>query len=136
MKKVTWFVSGAVAGAAGVGYAKKKVKQTASQLAPVHVAKDAAGKVRGGFVNVGDALREGRSAMKAKEAEMRARLDGRAASLEDELVPGDQVLVDGRPVEPGQVIVLRQVRDGDSEARRRSRSRDVASGGGRRRNSR
>jgi hypothetical protein len=132
MKRVTWFVTGAVAGAAGASYAKKKVKATASQLAPVHVAKGAAGKVRGGVVNVGDAVREGRAAMKAREAELRARLDGRAASLEDELVPGDQVLVDGRPVEPGQVVVLRQVRDSDGP--RRSRSR--VPGGGQRRRSR
>lgn len=132
MKRVTWFVSGAVAGAAGASYAKKKVKATASQLAPVHVAKGAAGRVRGGFVNVGDAVREGRSAMKAKEAELRARMDGRAVSLEDELVPGDQVLVDGRAVEPGQVVVLRQMRDGDGHRRAHPRS----AGGGRRRRSR
>lgn len=127
MKRVTWFVSGAVAGAAGVGYAKKKVKQTASQLAPVHVAKDAVGKVRGGFVNVGDALREGREAMRAKEEELRARLDGRAASLEDTPEPRDQVIADGRSVEPGQVIVLRDVRDTsrrrDADAPRRRRTR-------------
>jgi hypothetical protein len=132
MKRVTWFVSGAVAGAAGASYAKKKVKATASQLAPVHVAKGAAGRVRGGFVNVGDAVREGRSAMKAKEAELRARIDGRAVSLEDELVPGDQVLVDGRPVAPGQVVVLRQMRDADGHRRAHPRT----SGGGRRRRSR
>ena len=119
MKRVTWFVSGAVAGAAGAGYAKKKVKKTAAQLAPVHVAKDAAGRVRSRVADVGDAVREGRAAMKAKETELRARLDGRAESLENDLGPGDQVLVDGRPVAPGQVIVLRDVRDVTPQSRRR-----------------
>ena len=42
---------------------------------------------------------------------VRARIDGRASTLADDLDEGDEVLVDGRPVEPGQVIVLRQVRE-------------------------
>ena len=56
--------------------------------------------------------------MRAKEVELRARLDGRAATLADDLDDGDEVLVDGRPVEPGQVIVLKQVRD-EHDSRRR-----------------
>ena len=51
--------------------------------------------------------------MRAREAELRARLDGRAIALADELDDGDEVLVDGRPVAPGQVIVLQQIRDRD-----------------------
>ncbi|MEA3185984.1 MAG: hypothetical protein QOJ74_2461, partial [Ilumatobacteraceae bacterium] len=31
---------------------------------------------------------------------------------------GDEVLVDGVPVEPGQVIVLKQIRERDAERRR------------------
>ena len=60
---------------------------------------------------VRDAFAEGRRAAKAKEAELRARLDGRVHNLADELDEGDAVMVDGVPVEPGQVIVLKQVRD-------------------------
>ena len=62
---------------------------------------------------------EGRRAMRAKETELRARLDGRAITLADDLDEGDEVLVDGWPVEPGQVIVLKQVRDRDDDRRRR-----------------
>jgi hypothetical protein len=41
--------------------------------------------------------------------------------LADDLEEGDSVLVDGRPVEPGQVIVLKQVRDrGRDRSRRRA----------------
>jgi hypothetical protein len=55
--------------------------------------------------------------MRTKEMELRARLDGRASTLADELTDVDTVLVDGRPVEAGQVIVLRQVRDAKQGAK-------------------
>ena len=51
--------------------------------------------------------------MRVKELELRARVDGRGTTLADELDDDAAVLVDGHPVEPGQVIVLRQVREGD-----------------------
>lgn len=111
IKRLTWFVGGAVAGIAGAGIAKRKVKQAASQLAPKNVAQGITTRVRESVV-------EGRMAMRAKEAELRARLDGRAVRLADDLDDGDEVLVDGVPVEPGQVIVLKQVRDRDADRRR------------------
>lgn len=124
MKRVSWFVGGAVAGAAGAGYAKRrvtvKVKETAAHLAPVNVARTTIARIRHRSNEVVDAVRDGREAMRAKEAELRAKLQG-ASTLADQLDPTDQVLVDGRPVEPGQVIVLRQVRDEQSGPRRHSR---------------
>ena len=111
IKRLTWFVGGAVAGVTGAGYAKRKVKETASQLTPSKVVRTAASKVRERKDAVVDAVRDGREAMHVKEAELRADRDGTRATLADVLEPHDQVLVDGRPVEPGQVIVLRQVRD-------------------------
>jgi hypothetical protein len=121
IKRLTWFVGGAVAGVAGAGYAKRKVKETASHLAPANVARTAVAKVRERTHDVVDAVRDGREAMHAKEAELRARLEGSSTTLADELDPDDRVLVDGRPVEPGQVIVLRQVRDDHTGPRRASR---------------
>jgi hypothetical protein len=115
MKRLTWFIGGAVAGVAGAGVAKKKAKAVYVELAPSNVAHKTADRVR-------DAFSEGRSAMKAKERELRARLDGRAHNLADALDEGDTVMVDGVPVEPGQVIVLKQVRDArDQPPGRRSR---------------
>ncbi len=111
MKRLTWFLGGAVAGIIGAGAAKKKVKAAAAELAPVNMARKARGRVS-------DAWNEGRRAMRSKEAELKARLDGRAGSLADDLADGDEVLVDGLPVEPGQVIVLRQVRDRADDADR------------------
>jgi hypothetical protein len=104
IKRLTWFVSGAVAGVAGAGFAKRKVKKAAMNWAPKNVVHGVTGRVR-------DAIGEGRDAMRAKEAELRARLDGRVTTLADDLDEGDEVQVDGRPVAPGQVIVLKQVRD-------------------------
>lgn len=113
MRRLVWFVGGAVAGLAGANVAKRKVREVATELSPAHVAKRAGERVR-------DAITEGRRAASLREAELKATLEGRGASLADELDEGDTVLVDGRPVEPGQVIVLRQV-DGDRHGPRRSR---------------
>ncbi len=123
MKRLSWFLGGAVAGVAGVGLAKKKAKETAAQLAPSHVARSAMARLRGRGHDVSEAISEGRRAMHAKEAELRARRDGTMLSLADELEPDDQVLVDGQPVEPGQLIVLRQVRTVDQSGPRRNSRR-------------
>jgi hypothetical protein len=104
IKRLSWFVGGAVAGVAGAGFAKRKVKKAASHLAPKNVVHGVTARVR-------DAISEGGNAMRAKEAELRARLDGRVTTLADDLDEGDEVQIGGRPVEPGQVIVLKQVRD-------------------------
>jgi hypothetical protein len=120
MKRVTWFVGGMAVGAAGAGAAKRKVRSVANELAPVQVAKRATVSVRDRGKRVSEAMREGRRAMVAKERELRARLDGRVTTVADELDDVETVLVDGRPVEAGQVIVLRQVRDDPKRSRRRA----------------
>ena len=120
MKRLTWFVSGVAAGAVGAGAAKRKVKSVANELAPVQVARRATGSVRDRGHRVAEAVREGRRAMVAKERELRARLDGRVTTLADEIDDVETVLVDGRAVEAGQVIVLRQVRDDAKLSKRRA----------------
>jgi hypothetical protein len=110
VRRISWFVGGVVAGAAGVGYAKKKVRETAAQLAPVNVVRSAGVKVRDQGRNVAGALREGRSAMHTREDELKARRDARVETLDDRLEPGDQLYVDGRPVDSARVIVLKRKR--------------------------
>ncbi|MFM8311043.1 MAG: hypothetical protein ACKOAZ_04005 [Ilumatobacteraceae bacterium] len=117
IRRLVWFVSGAVAGVLGAGYAKRKARAAAEELAPAAVARRAAGRLR-------DAVDEGRRAARTREAELKAQLGGSAHSLADDLADGDTVLVDGRRVEPGQVIVLRQV--DDPLAARTSRLRRAA----------
>ncbi len=97
MKRVTWFAGGVVAGIASAGYAKKKVKETASQVAPAQLARSAASSVRSKTSDVVDAIREGRQVMKHTEDELRARREGRLTSLDEHVAPGDQVFVDGVP---------------------------------------
>jgi hypothetical protein len=107
-RRLTWFVGGAVTGATGTAYAARKLKRTARQLAPANVARQTVEGVRRRGRTVAAAIREGRDAMRHREDELKARRDGRLEHLADHLAPGDQVLVDGRPVESGRVIVLRQ----------------------------
>lgn len=118
IKRLTWFVGGAVAGAVGAGAAKRKVKAAAAELTPVQVARRTGDRVRRKGQDVAAAVREGRRAAQVKEAELRGRLDGRLTRLDDD-GDVDAVIVDGREVEPGQVIVLRQVRDDAGRRRRR-----------------
>jgi hypothetical protein len=46
--------------------------------------------------------------MSAREDELKARRDARVEPIDDRLDPGDQLLVDGQPVDAGRVIVLKQ----------------------------
>ena len=107
MKRVTWFAGGVVAGHASASYAKKKVKETASQIAPAQIAKSAVGTVKAKTSVVTDAFREGREVMKHTEDELRARREGRLTSLDEHVAPDDRVYVDGVPVDSGRVIVMR-----------------------------
>jgi hypothetical protein len=112
MKRLTWFAAGAAAGAAGSSYAARKVRRTAQTLAPSNLARATLHRLRTRGEVVADAVREGRQAMRAKEAELQARRDGHAVVA----------------VEPGQVIVLRDVRAATPGEEGRS-----AGGSGRRR---
>lgn len=130
IKRFVWFVSGSITGALAVVATRKKVRRQVSRVtdsAPAKIVRDATGSVRRTANEVSDALREGRDAMRTKEAELRARIDGRAESLESSLAHDDAVLVDGRPIEPGRVVVLHQIDPGfvdspsNSDRRRRPR---------------
>lgn len=107
MKRATWFAGGVAAGLVGAEYAKRKVRSTAAQLAPANLARSAAGGVRARTRHLTDAVREGRQVMRHTEDELRARREGRLLSLADHVEPGDQVYVNGVPVDSGEVIVMR-----------------------------
>ena len=116
IKRVVWFISGAIAGIGGALFAGKKVRRTVTGLGPVKVINRAANSTRSRFTSLTDAWTTGKEAMHDKENELKARRDNRVETLSshshlDPLQPGDEVLVDGERVEPGRVIVLRQVDD-------------------------
>ena len=108
MRRTVWFVSGVAAGAAGTGYAKRKVAAAANKLRPSNVASTATGAVSRGVHRVADAVKEGVSAARRRERELKAERDGLLVRLSDHLTEGDQLLVDGEAVESGRVIVMRQ----------------------------
>lgn len=110
MKRVTWFVGGVATGALGVNYAKRKVRTTAELYTPAKVARSTVDRARQQAHQVAEAIRDGREAMHAREDELKARRDGRIVTLDDHVGPDDQLLVDGLPVEPGRVVVLRDAK--------------------------
>lgn len=112
MRRLVWFAGGVAAGAAGAGYAKRKVtrtvRRTAGHLAPANVARGAANTVRRSGHRVAAAVREGRSASHLRQRELRAELEGRLIRLDEHLHPGDEVLIDGEPAESGRIILMRR----------------------------
>lgn len=110
MKRTVWFVSGVAAGVAGAGYTKRKVTSAAQRLAPSNVAREATERARRTGRRVVEAAREGRQAAQVRERELRAQRDGRVVRFSDHLQPGDEVLVDGTPVESARVLLMRPKR--------------------------
>lgn len=99
IKRLTWFLSGVVAGITGAAYGYKQVRAKAQTLKPVNVAKDVVGQVRARVDDVVDAVREGRDTMRSRESELRGEYG---------LGDNAQEVVS---VEPGRVVVLRSYRD-------------------------
>jgi hypothetical protein len=108
MRRVVWFVGGVATGAAGAGYAKRKVTAAANRMRPSNVAHSATTALRRGGQRFVGAVHEGVTAARRREDELRAERDGRLVRLRDHLADGDEVLVDGEIVEPGRVILLRR----------------------------
>jgi hypothetical protein len=114
--RVTWFVAGAAAGAVGATYTRRKVKRVADQLAPVNVARSVAGRAKARGLDVVDALREGRAAMRVREDQLRAERDAEAA--------GPALTIGGNA--PAQIIVLSDVRQLEQLARAATRPDQAA----------
>ena len=113
IKRLIWFVSGVVAGISGVLFAGKRVKRSVTSFTPIKVVQRATQSTSSRLNSVADAFREGRDAMRDKEFEMKAKRDGRVESFDQQgsirpLQPGDELLIDGKRIEPGRVIVLRE----------------------------
>lgn len=102
MKRVTWFTAGVVAGAAGVEYARYRTRQWTARHTAGAVVRSAAGRARGRGQDLVDALREGRAAMRAKEAELVARRDGVTRSAVADV--GGRVIVFETAVERAAVV--------------------------------
>jgi hypothetical protein len=80
-KRLRWMLSGAAIGAGGTIWAQRKMRAVASRYRPAGVAQGAASRAI-------DAWREGRIAMREREAELRGGRSHRR--------PGPAVGADGR----------------------------------------
>jgi hypothetical protein len=89
VKRLVWFAAGAAAGVSGTAYAKRKARQAADRYRPVNMAKGAVDRVA-------DAVREGRAAMVAKEAELKRRQDAKP----EPVVPIQVLVVEAGAAEP------------------------------------
>ena len=119
-KRVTWFVVGAAAGATGSVYAKRKARKAVERMQPNNVARVAVVRARSSGRSVVDALKEGRTAMRAKEAELRETRDvreGRSGNPNVVLPQGPTIVV----VENASVLDGDEFRALRSGPRRRSR---------------
>jgi hypothetical protein len=115
IKRIVWFVSGLVTGITAMVFTGRRVRrrvEKVTNIAPIKAVREATQTVRQSVAEVGEAVRDGRDAMRAKENELWARAEGRASRLDQELETDDEVLVDGEPIEPGRVVVLRQIDPG------------------------
>lgn len=76
-KRIIWMGTGAMAGAGGAFWAKRKVEQTVERYMPEQVAARVGTSSRELGRTVRAAATEGRQAMRDTEAELRARVDDR-----------------------------------------------------------
>ena len=76
-KRIFWLSTGVAVGAGGAFWAKRKVSETVEQYLPEQVAVRAAATAKGLGTTVRMAAAEGREAMRATEAELRAKVDAR-----------------------------------------------------------
>lgn len=73
IRRFIWLGVGAVMGASGWSYTNRRVKAVVDRYAPEEVRQRFADRARSAGAGVKAAVDEGRSAMAAKEAELRRR---------------------------------------------------------------
>jgi hypothetical protein len=74
IRRLVWFTSGATAGFGGAMWVRRRIRRTARRYAPEQLRADTTASVRRLGAGVRDAVAEGRSAMREREAELRAEL--------------------------------------------------------------
>ena len=74
IRRLVWFTSGATAGFGGAMWVRRRIRRAVRRYTPENVRADASASVRRLGAGVRDAVAEGRSAMRDREAELRAEL--------------------------------------------------------------
>lgn len=118
-KRIFWMSTGVAVGASGAFWAKRKVEQTVEQYLPDQVAERAAASARGIGVTVKAAASEGRAAMRATEAELRARVEARTFVGPER--PAPKAPAPSRPSGPRRTSRPATARTAPATGRRRAR---------------
>jgi hypothetical protein len=74
IRRLVWFTSGATAGLGGAVWVRRRIRRTVRRYAPEQLRADTTASVRRLGSSVRDAVAEGRSGMREREAELRADL--------------------------------------------------------------
>ena len=74
IRRLVWFTSGATAGFGGAMWIRRRVRRAVRRYAPDPLQGGATAPIRRLGSGVRDAVAEGRSAMREREAELRAEL--------------------------------------------------------------
>lgn len=83
IKRLTWFITGAAAGAGSVLLVGRRIKRRVAELAPVRVAERAVDRTRESVSRIRRATTEGKLAMREREGELRVRLLGSGSKPSD-----------------------------------------------------
>jgi hypothetical protein len=74
IRRLVWFTSGVTAGLGGAMWVRHRLRRTVRRYAPEQLRADTTASVRRLGSGVREAVAEGRSAMREREAELRAEL--------------------------------------------------------------
>jgi hypothetical protein len=74
IRRLFWFTTGATAGFGGAMWIRRRVLRALRQVTPERLSADVGASLRRAGTGVRDAVREGRTAMQGREAELRAEL--------------------------------------------------------------
>lgn len=104
-KRVRWVSIGAAVGFGGSVWAQRRVRRAVERYLPEQVAASAGERARNLRSDVRDALEEGRLAMRSREEELRAQVEGLPPARHLEAVPTASALPGGgRPGWSDEVI--------------------------------
>jgi hypothetical protein len=74
LRRLLWFVTGASVGFGGAMWVRNRVRRALARVVPERVASDVSHRARRAGSSVRDAVSEGRTAMRHREAELRQDL--------------------------------------------------------------
>lgn len=120
-KRTFWMTTGVAVGASGAFWAKRKVEQTVERYLPEEVAARVTTSTKDLGRTVRAAASEGRAAMRATEAELRARVEERTFVGPAKPEPAPAAATGGRQVGARRASRVPGPQGAPSASRRRAR---------------